>query len=96
MDKKWLPLTVVLGAAAVAVVTASAWPEEGEEPLPQSLCHGALSRGTAELIDDGKGARSARTSGRPGGAPLTTRCSEGAACCVPTRTATTTLAGSPN
>lgn len=26
MDKKWLPLTVVLGAAAVAVVTASAWP----------------------------------------------------------------------
>ncbi|WP_239487371.1 hypothetical protein [Streptomyces durocortorensis] len=24
-------------------------------PLPQSLCHGALSRETAELIDDGQG-----------------------------------------
>ncbi|MFB7368859.1 hypothetical protein ACFC0D_03300 [Streptomyces sp. NPDC056222] len=56
MDKKWLPLTVVLGVAGVAVVTASFWPE-GEEkpPLPQTLCHGALSRQTAELIDDGKG-----------------------------------------
>lgn len=56
MDKKWLPLTVVLGAAGVAVVTASFWPD-GEEkpPLPQTLCHGALSRQTAELIDDGKG-----------------------------------------
>ncbi|MEU0086971.1 hypothetical protein [Streptomyces sp. NPDC006274] len=56
MDKKWLPLTVALGAAGVAVVTASLWPD-GEEkpPLPQTLCHGALSRQTAELIDEGKG-----------------------------------------
>ncbi|MEV6164322.1 hypothetical protein AB0L71_20765 [Streptomyces sp. NPDC052052] len=56
MDKKWLPLTVVLGVAGVAVVTASLWPD-GEEkpPLPQTLCHGALSRQTAELIDDSKG-----------------------------------------
>ncbi|MFD4027319.1 hypothetical protein ACFWRV_27990 [Streptomyces sp. NPDC058576] len=55
MDKKWLPLTVVLGVAGVAVVTASVWPDGDEPPLPQSLCHGALSRETAELIDDGKG-----------------------------------------
>ncbi|MEU6170104.1 hypothetical protein [Streptomyces tanashiensis] len=56
MNKKWLPLTVVLGAAGLAVVTASIWPD-GEEkpPLPQTLCHGALSRQTAELIDDGAG-----------------------------------------
>lgn len=56
MDKKWLPLTIVLAAAGVAVVTASLWPD-GEEkpPLPQTLCHGALSRETAELINDGKG-----------------------------------------
>ncbi|MFJ2584257.1 hypothetical protein [Streptomyces sp. NPDC087538] len=56
MDKKWLPLTVVLGAAGVAAVTASLWPDSKEKPpLPQTLCHGALSRQTAELIDDGKG-----------------------------------------
>ncbi|MFD8207602.1 hypothetical protein ACFV2S_14595 [Streptomyces sp. NPDC059695] len=55
MDKKWLPLTLVLGAAGVAVVTASLWPDGGRPPLPQTLCHGALSRQTAELIDDGKG-----------------------------------------
>jgi hypothetical protein len=55
MDKKWLPLTVVLGAAGVAVVTASLWPDKEKPPLPQTLCHGALSRQTAELIDDGKG-----------------------------------------
>ncbi|MFD5322588.1 hypothetical protein [Streptomyces sp. NPDC127092] len=56
MNKKWLPLTVVLGAAGVAVVTASVWPDgEKEPPLPQTLCYGALSRQTAELIDDGKG-----------------------------------------
>ncbi|WP_406381251.1 hypothetical protein [Streptomyces sp. NBC_01618] len=56
MDKKWLPLTIVLGAAGVAVVTASLWPDNAEKPpLPQTLCHGALSRETAELIDDGKG-----------------------------------------
>ncbi|MFJ7492342.1 hypothetical protein ACIQZB_14015 [Streptomyces sp. NPDC097727] len=55
MDKKWLPLTIVLGAAGVAVVTASFWPDEEKPPLPQTLCHGALSRQTAELIDDGKG-----------------------------------------
>ncbi|MCX2183262.1 hypothetical protein KV205_22410 [Streptomyces sp. SKN60] len=55
MDKKWLPLTVVLGVAGVAVVTASLWPDEEKPPLPQSLCYGALSRQTAELIDDGKG-----------------------------------------
>uniref|UniRef100_A0AAU3H204 Secreted protein n=1 Tax=Streptomyces sp. NBC_01401 TaxID=2903854 RepID=A0AAU3H204_9ACTN len=56
MDKKWLPLTVVLGAAGVAVVTAGLWPDNEEKPpLPQTLCHGALSRETAELIDDGKG-----------------------------------------
>ncbi|WP_322985348.1 hypothetical protein [Streptomyces sp. S584] len=56
MDKKWLPLTVVLGAAGVAVLTASLWPDHEEDPpLPQTLCHGALSRKTAELIDDGKG-----------------------------------------
>ncbi|MFE2127252.1 hypothetical protein [Streptomyces amritsarensis] len=55
MDRKWLPLTVVLGAAGVAVVTASFWPEDEKPPLPQTLCHGALSRQTAELIDDGKG-----------------------------------------
>ncbi|MFF9507871.1 hypothetical protein ACF1BU_25550 [Streptomyces sp. NPDC014724] len=55
MDKKWLPLTIVLGAAGVAVVTASFWPDEEKPPLPQTLCHGALSRETAELIDDGKG-----------------------------------------
>jgi hypothetical protein len=56
MEKKWLPLTIALGAAGVAVVTASFWPD-GEEkpPLPQTLCHGALTRETAELIDDGKG-----------------------------------------
>ncbi|MFF2330725.1 MULTISPECIES: hypothetical protein [unclassified Streptomyces] len=56
MDRKWLPLTIVLGAAGVAVVTASLWPD-GEEkpPPPQSLCYGALSRETAELIDDGEG-----------------------------------------
>ncbi|MER7696974.1 hypothetical protein [Streptomyces sp. NPDC096095] len=56
MDKKWLPLTITLGAAGVAVVTASVWPDNVEKPpLPQSLCHGALSRETAELIDDGQG-----------------------------------------
>ncbi|WP_030581346.1 hypothetical protein [Streptomyces anulatus] len=56
MDKKWLPLAITLGVAGVAVVTASVWPENVEKPrLPQSLCHGALSRETAELIDDGKG-----------------------------------------
>jgi hypothetical protein len=55
MDKKWLPLTVVLGAAGLAVLTASLWPEEEKPPLPRTLCHGALSRQTAELIDDGKG-----------------------------------------
>ncbi|NEA19118.1 hypothetical protein [Streptomyces halstedii] len=56
MDKKWLPLAVTLGAAGVAVVTASLWPDHEEKPpLPQSLCHGALSRETAELIDDGQG-----------------------------------------
>ncbi|MFE4453216.1 hypothetical protein [Streptomyces sp. NPDC056796] len=55
MDKKWLPLTVVLGAAGAAVVTASLWPEAEKPPLPQTLCHGALSRETASLIDDGKG-----------------------------------------
>ncbi|MCX5343259.1 hypothetical protein [Streptomyces atratus] len=55
MDKKWLPLTVVLGVAGVAVVTASLWPDEEKPPLPQTLCYGALSRQTAELIDDGKG-----------------------------------------
>ncbi|MFG3344300.1 hypothetical protein ACGF1Z_04445 [Streptomyces sp. NPDC048018] len=55
MDKEWLPLTVVLGVAGVAVVTASLWPDEEKPPLPQTLCYGALSRQTAELIDDGKG-----------------------------------------
>lgn len=56
MDKKWLPLTITLGVAGVAVVTASVWPDNVEKPpLPQSLCHGALSRETAELIDDGQG-----------------------------------------
>ncbi|MFI0761145.1 hypothetical protein OH797_23885 [Streptomyces anulatus] len=56
MDKKWLPLTVVLGVAGAAVVTASVWPDSKETPpLPQTLCHGALSRETAGLIDDGKG-----------------------------------------
>ncbi|WP_326697358.1 hypothetical protein OG909_08475 [Streptomyces sp. NBC_01754] len=56
MDKKWLPLTVVLGVAGVAVVTASLWPDNEEKPpLPKSLCHGALSRETAGLIDDGQG-----------------------------------------
>ncbi|MDH2388478.1 hypothetical protein QCN29_06705 [Streptomyces sp. HNM0663] len=55
MDKKWLPLTVVLGVAGVAAVTASLWPDEEKPPLAQTLCHGALSRQTAELIDDGKG-----------------------------------------
>ncbi|MFD7530949.1 hypothetical protein ACFV8E_25665 [Streptomyces sp. NPDC059849] len=55
MDKKWLPLTIVLGAAGVAVVTASFWPDGEKRPLPQTLCRGTLSRETAELIDDGKG-----------------------------------------
>ncbi|GHF55194.1 hypothetical protein PV376_22395 [Streptomyces sp. NRRL_ISP-5395] len=56
MDKKWLPLTITLGVAGLAVVAASVWPDDVEElPLPQSLCHGALSRETAELIDDGQG-----------------------------------------
>ncbi|MEV7639177.1 hypothetical protein AB0O32_04530 [Streptomyces rubiginosohelvolus] len=56
MDKKWLPLTITLGIAGVAVVAASVWPDDVEKPpLPQSLCHGALSRETAELIDDGQG-----------------------------------------
>ncbi|MGW8984598.1 hypothetical protein ACWGQ9_18280 [Streptomyces parvus] len=56
MDKKWLPLTITLGVAGVAVVAASVWPDDVEKPpLPQSLCHGALSRETAELIDDGQG-----------------------------------------
>ncbi|MFH9682990.1 hypothetical protein [Streptomyces globisporus] len=56
MDKKWLPLTITLGIAGVAVVAASVWPDDVEKPpLPQSLCHGALSRETAELIDDGRG-----------------------------------------
>ncbi|MFJ3997777.1 hypothetical protein [Streptomyces parvus] len=56
MDKRWLPLTITLGVAGVAVVAASFWPEDVEKPpLPQSLCHGALSRATAELIDDGQG-----------------------------------------
>jgi hypothetical protein len=56
MDKKWLPLTITLGVAGVAVVAASVWPDNVEKPpLPQSLCHGALSRETAELIDDGQG-----------------------------------------
>ncbi|MFF3530537.1 hypothetical protein ACFYX5_28070 [Streptomyces rubiginosohelvolus] len=56
MDKKWLPLTITLGIAGVAAVAASVWPDDVEKPpLPQSLCHGALSRETAELIDDGQG-----------------------------------------
>ncbi len=55
MDKKWLPLAVVLGAAGVAVVTAGLWPDEEEPPPARTLCHGVLSRQTAELIDDGKG-----------------------------------------
>ncbi|MEU9858738.1 hypothetical protein [Streptomyces sp. NPDC047974] len=55
MDKKWLPLTVVLGVAGTAVVTASLWPEKEKPPLPQTLCHGALSRQTAERIGDAKG-----------------------------------------
>ncbi|MFF3030500.1 hypothetical protein ACFVS7_05705 [Streptomyces rubiginosohelvolus] len=56
MDKKWLPLTITLGVAGLAVVVAGAWPDNVEKPpLPQSLCHGALSRETAELIDDGQG-----------------------------------------
>ncbi|WDT91890.1 hypothetical protein H0E86_13430 [Streptomyces sp. SCSIO-PteL053] len=56
MDKKWLPLTITLGVAGVAVVAASFWPDDVEKPpLPQSLCHGALSRETAQLIDDGQG-----------------------------------------
>ncbi|WP_097887111.1 hypothetical protein [Streptomyces sp. st140] len=56
MDKKWLPLTITLGIAGVAAVAASVWPDDVEKPpLPQSLCHGALSRETAELIDDGRG-----------------------------------------
>ncbi|GGW09347.1 hypothetical protein GCM10010264_38480 [Streptomyces globisporus] len=56
MDTKWLPLTITLGIAGVAVVAASVWPDDVEKPpLPQSLCHGALSRETAELIDDGRG-----------------------------------------
>ncbi|MFE3432747.1 hypothetical protein [Streptomyces sp. NPDC059171] len=56
MDRKWLPLTITLGVAGVAVVVASVWPDDVEKPpLPQSLCHGALSRETAELIDDGQG-----------------------------------------
>ncbi|WP_406411918.1 hypothetical protein OG923_23775 [Streptomyces halstedii] len=56
MDKKWLPLAITLGVAGVAVVTASLWPDHEEKPpLSQSLCHGALSRKTAELIDDGQG-----------------------------------------
>ncbi|EFE75043.1 hypothetical protein K7395_22410 [Streptomyces filamentosus] len=56
MDKKWLPLIITLGVAGLAVVTASVWPDNVEKPpLPQSLCHGALSRETAELIDDGQG-----------------------------------------
>ncbi|MFC8623090.1 hypothetical protein [Streptomyces anulatus] len=56
MDKKWLPFTITLGVAGVAVVAASVWPDNEETPpLPQSLCHGALSRETAGLIDDGKG-----------------------------------------
>ncbi|GGR64588.1 hypothetical protein [Streptomyces roseolus] len=56
MDRKWLPLTAVLGVAGAAVVTASLWPDdEGKPPLPQTLCQGALSRRTAELIDDDKG-----------------------------------------
>ncbi|MET9772196.1 hypothetical protein [Streptomyces sp. NPDC006415] len=56
MDKKWLPLTITLGVAGVAVVTASVWSDNVEKPpLPQSLCHGALSRETAGLIDDGQG-----------------------------------------
>ncbi|MFF6907318.1 hypothetical protein ACFY9Q_15385 [Streptomyces sp. NPDC012389] len=56
MDKKWLPLAVVLSVAGVAVVTASVWPDDEEKPpLPQTLCHGALTRETAGLIDDGKG-----------------------------------------
>ncbi|MGQ4733175.1 hypothetical protein ACUN3E_36655 [Streptomyces sp. Ju416(a)] len=56
MDKKWLPLTITLGVAGLAVVAASVWPDDVEKPpLPQSLCHGALSRETAELIDDGQG-----------------------------------------
>ncbi|MGX1954301.1 hypothetical protein ACWIGY_28860 [Streptomyces anulatus] len=56
MDKKWLPLTITLGVAGVAVVAASVWPDDKKEPpLPQSLCHGALSRETAGLIDDGQG-----------------------------------------
>ncbi|MET8603883.1 hypothetical protein ABZV92_10095 [Streptomyces rubiginosohelvolus] len=56
MDKKWLPLTITLGIAGVAAVAASVWPDDVEKPpLRQSLCHGALSRETAELIDDGRG-----------------------------------------
>ncbi|MFJ2853016.1 hypothetical protein [Streptomyces rubiginosohelvolus] len=56
MDKKWLPLTVTLGVAGAAAVAAGVWPDAVEKPpLPRSLCHGALSRETAELIDDGQG-----------------------------------------
>ncbi len=55
MNKKWLPLTLVLGMTGVAVVTASLWPAKEKPPLPQTLCHGALSRQSAERIDDNKG-----------------------------------------
>ncbi|GHA88198.1 hypothetical protein ACIQRS_03555 [Streptomyces termitum] len=56
MHKKWLPLTIVLGIAGAAVVTAGLWPGgEKKPPAARTLCSGALSRETAELIDDGKG-----------------------------------------
>ncbi|WMX48089.1 hypothetical protein RGF97_29325 [Streptomyces roseicoloratus] len=55
MDRKWLPLGLVLGIAGAAVVTAGLWPGDEQPPLPESLCYGALSRQTAELIDDGGG-----------------------------------------
>ncbi|MEU0629759.1 hypothetical protein [Streptomyces sp. NPDC005989] len=72
MDKEWLPLTLVLGVAGAAVVTASLWPDGNEKPpLPKTLCHGALSRETAELIDDGKGGEvSAEEWESPGGGDL--------------------------
>ncbi|WP_435057598.1 hypothetical protein [Streptomyces sp. bgisy060] len=56
MDRKWLPLTAVLGVATAVVLAATLWPEREEKTRPpETLCFGSLSRATAALIDDGKG-----------------------------------------
>ncbi len=45
MDKKWLPLTITLGVAGVAVVAASFWPDDVESRRCRRACVTVRSAG---------------------------------------------------